>query len=65
MKHEQCSEQIVLRVAPPLRKKIERAASDEGRSLANMTRRILERWAAASQGASNDAEHSTDYSREL
>jgi hypothetical protein len=42
MKHEQCREQIVLRVAPTLREEIERAASDEGRSLANMTRRILE-----------------------
>jgi predicted HicB family RNase H-like nuclease len=46
MKHGQCSEQIVLRVAPTLREEIERAASNEGRSLANMTRRILERWAA-------------------
>ena len=41
MKHEQRSEQIVLRVAPTLREEIERAASNEGRSLANMTRRIL------------------------
>jgi predicted HicB family RNase H-like nuclease len=46
MKHEPCSEQIVLRVAPTLRDEIERAASNEGRSLANMTRRILERWHA-------------------
>jgi hypothetical protein len=46
MKHEQCSEQIVLRVPPALRNEVERAASNEGRSLANMTRRILERWAA-------------------
>jgi len=36
--------EIVLRVAPTLREEIERAASTEGRSLANMTRRILERW---------------------
>jgi hypothetical protein len=48
MKHEQCSEQIVLRVAPTLREEIERA---EGRSLANMTRRILERWAAEHSSA--------------
>jgi len=41
MKHGQCSEQIVLRVAPTLREGIERAASNEGRSLANMTRRSL------------------------
>jgi hypothetical protein len=34
MKHEPCSEQIALRVAPTLRDEIERAASDEGRSLA-------------------------------
>jgi hypothetical protein len=46
MKHEQYSEQNVLRVAPTLRDEIERAASSEGRSLANMTRRILERWHA-------------------
>jgi hypothetical protein len=39
MKHEPCSEQIVLSVAPTLREEIERAASNEGRSLANMTRR--------------------------
>jgi hypothetical protein len=35
MKHEQRSEQIVRRVAPTLRGEIERAASSEGRSLAN------------------------------
>jgi predicted HicB family RNase H-like nuclease len=43
MQHEQCSEQIVLRVAPTLREEIERRASEEGRSVSNMTRRILER----------------------
>ena len=43
MKHEPCSEQIVLRVAPTLRDEIEREAATEGRSLANMTWRILER----------------------
>jgi hypothetical protein len=36
MKHEQCSEQIVLRVAPTRCEEIERAASNEERSLANM-----------------------------
>ena len=46
MKHEQQTAQIVLRLAPQLRDEIERAASSEGRSLANMTRRIMERWAA-------------------
>lgn len=46
MKHEQCTEQIVVRVPPALRDKIEAAAAAEGRTLANMTRRVLERWAA-------------------
>jgi hypothetical protein len=46
MKHESCSEQIVLRLPPALRDKIEHSAASEGRSLANMTRRILEHWAA-------------------
>jgi predicted DNA binding CopG/RHH family protein len=41
--HEQCSEQIVLRMPSALRGEIERKASAEGRSLANMARRILER----------------------
>jgi len=45
MKHESCSEQIVLQLPPALRDKIEHSAVTEGRSLANMTRRILERWA--------------------
>jgi predicted HicB family RNase H-like nuclease len=34
MKHEPCSKQIALRVAPTLRDEIEQAASDEGQSLA-------------------------------
>ena len=42
-KHEQPTEQIVLRVTPSTRNAIERAASDEGRSLANMVRRLLDR----------------------
>jgi len=46
MRHESCSEQIVLRLPPALRDKIEHSATNEGRSLANMTRRILEHWAA-------------------
>lgn len=47
-KHEKtaCSEQIVLRLPRPLRQTVELAAAAEGRSLANMTRRILEHWAA-------------------
>jgi len=48
MKHQSCSEQLVLRVPSALRDKIEHSAANEGRSLANMTRRILERWAAQS-----------------
>lgn len=45
-KHEKtaCSEQIVLRLPRMLRDQIELAAACEGRSLANMTRRILEHW---------------------
>jgi uncharacterized protein (DUF1778 family) len=52
MKHERpiCSEQIVLRLTPPLRDRIEQAASTEGRSLSNMARRILEHWAAEHNG---------------
>jgi predicted DNA binding CopG/RHH family protein len=47
--HEQCSEQIVLRMPSALRGEIERKASAEGRSLANMARRILERALAGEQ----------------
>jgi predicted DNA-binding protein len=52
MKHDRliCSEQIVLRLPPPLRERIEEAASTEGRSPANMTRRILESWLAERSG---------------
>lgn len=48
MKHEreQCSYEIKLRVTPTVGDAIERAASDEGHSLSNMTRRILKSWAA-------------------
>jgi predicted HicB family RNase H-like nuclease len=47
MKHDrQLPQQIVLRVSEPLRLEIETAAAQEGRSLANMARRILEKWVA-------------------
>jgi predicted HicB family RNase H-like nuclease len=46
MKHEPCTEQIVVRVPPALRDEIETAAAAEGRSMGNMARRVLERWAA-------------------
>jgi hypothetical protein len=38
--------QIVLRVPATLRNRIETAAEAEGRPLANMARRILEKWVA-------------------
>jgi hypothetical protein len=47
MREKEFSEQIVPRVPPPLREEIERKASAEGRSLGNMTRRILERALAS------------------
>lgn len=52
MKHERptCDEQIVLRVPSPLRDCIEQAAEVEGRTLAGMARRILERWVAEQSG---------------
>jgi predicted DNA-binding protein len=43
MKHSPCDEQIVLRLPAELRDKIEHVAQAEGRSLANMTRRLLEK----------------------
>lgn len=39
------SEQFVLRVTPVLRAQVELAAIAEERSMASMTRRILEAWA--------------------
>jgi hypothetical protein len=45
MKHD-LNEQIVLRVPSALRDRIETAAEAEGRTLANMARRILEKWVA-------------------
>jgi predicted HicB family RNase H-like nuclease len=50
-----CSDQIVLRLPPALRDKIEHAAAAEGRSLANLTRRVLEQWAAEHDGRSEAA----------
>jgi predicted HicB family RNase H-like nuclease len=44
--HERPTEQIVLRVPPTLREQIESAAAAEGRSIANLTRRVLERYVA-------------------
>ena len=45
MKHQHptCDQQIVLRLPAELRDRIETVAASEGRSLANMTRRLLER----------------------
>jgi predicted HicB family RNase H-like nuclease len=37
------SEQVVLRISPELRDAITRAALDEDRTLASMTRRLLQR----------------------
>jgi hypothetical protein len=48
MRHERvsCDEKILVRLPSALRDQIESAAAAEGRTLANMTRRVLERWAA-------------------
>jgi predicted DNA-binding protein len=48
MKHE-FTEQIVLRVKPETRERLEALAAREDRSLANLTRRLLERAAAAAE----------------
>jgi predicted DNA-binding protein len=45
MKTEACTESIMLRLPATLRDRIETAASKEGRSMANMARRIIENWA--------------------
>jgi hypothetical protein len=42
---EPSSAQIVLRVPPALRGYIENVAGGEGRTLANLTRQILTKWA--------------------
>jgi Arc-like DNA binding domain len=57
MKHirPNCDEQIVLRMPSALRDQIESAAAAEGRTLANMTRRVLERWAAERESAGSAA----------
>lgn len=53
MKHDKppCVKPLMLRLPEELHEKIEAAASNEGRSLSNMTRRILERWVAEQQAA--------------
>jgi hypothetical protein len=40
-------EQLVVRVAGPLRQQLETAAQQDGRTLSSMVRRILLDWAAA------------------
>jgi hypothetical protein len=45
-KHEPCDAQIKVWIPQSLFEKVEIAAACEGRSLANMTRRILQHWAA-------------------
>jgi predicted HicB family RNase H-like nuclease len=42
MKNEQCTKQIVIRIPPALHDRIEAAAAVQGRSKANMARRLLE-----------------------
>jgi hypothetical protein len=49
-KPEQCTAEIKTWVPPSLRDRIERDAANEGRSLSNMARRILENWAAEHSG---------------
>ncbi|MGH6672351.1 MAG: ribbon-helix-helix domain-containing protein [Xanthobacteraceae bacterium] len=51
MKHEPCSEQIVVRVPPALRDEIQKAAVAEGRSLGNLARRLIERALAEQRGS--------------
>jgi Arc-like DNA binding domain len=45
------SDQIIVRMPSELRGEIERKASEEGRSLSSMTRRIVERWLAEHRAA--------------
>jgi hypothetical protein len=51
MKHEreQCDHEIKAWVTPSLYDRIERDAANEGRSISNMTRRLLERVYAERQ----------------
>ena len=53
MQHERqtCDDQITLRLPQQLRDRIEAAAADEGRSAANLMRRVLERQLADERGA--------------
>lgn len=47
----QLTKQIMLRVTQDIRDEIERAAAAEKRSMANLTRCILEGWLATRRGA--------------
>jgi predicted HicB family RNase H-like nuclease len=49
MKQKPNSDQIIVRMPSELRDEIERKAEAEGRSLGNMTRRILEHALASEQ----------------
>jgi predicted transcriptional regulator len=51
----QFPEQIVLRVSSDLHDKMERIAAQEGRTLANLTRRALEQWASERELAGSEA----------
>jgi hypothetical protein len=42
LKHDRCEKQVMVHLTPALREALERAASDEGRSISNMARRLLE-----------------------
>jgi predicted transcriptional regulator len=56
MKHgTQFPEQIVLRVSSDLHDKMERIAAEEDRTLANLTRRVLEQWASEHELAPSEA----------
>jgi len=56
MRHgTQFPEQIVLRVSSDLHDKMERIAAEEGRTLANLTRRALEQWASERELAGSEA----------
>jgi hypothetical protein len=44
-KNSACDEKLIIRVPTPLRDELERAAAAEGRSLSNMARRALLKWA--------------------
>jgi hypothetical protein len=41
-KHDRCEKQVMVHLTPALREALERAALDEGRSISNMARRLLE-----------------------